>query len=135
MKQTVARVLVTAATAQPPRIHFYRQEDGPFDKVRARLPCPRLGLELGLELRAANTRQAAIPRAYYMHMQAPCTFRAYTMLMPCRLLTTGDPQSDHLVVSQHDPAREGERAEGQSRLRGERAWRACRPEDGPRLSD
>ena len=92
-KQTVARVLVAAATAQPPRIHFYRQEEGPFDKVRALLPCPRLGLEP-----PTRGRRPFIVRT----MLAPCTCRAYTMLMPCRLLTTGDPASDHLVVSQHD---------------------------------
>ena len=33
--QTVAQILVAAATAQPPRIHFYRLEDGPFDQVCA----------------------------------------------------------------------------------------------------
>ena len=94
-EQTVAHVLVAAATAQPPRIHFYRLQEGPFDKVRA-LPCPCLGLEL----RAASTRPAAMHRAYYMH--TPCTCHTYAMLTPCRLLTTENPQRDHLVVSQHD---------------------------------
>ena len=35
--KTVARVLVDAATAKPPRIHFHKQEDGPFDEVRFRV--------------------------------------------------------------------------------------------------
>ena len=96
-EQTVAHVLVAAATAQPPRIHFYRLQEGPFDKVRA-LPCPCLGLEL----RSASTRPAAMHRAYYMHTPTPCTCHTYAMLTPCCLLTTENPQRDHLVVSQHD---------------------------------
>ena len=35
--KTVARVLVDAATATPQRIHFHKQEDGPFDEVRLRV--------------------------------------------------------------------------------------------------
>ena len=35
--KTVARVLVEAVTATPQRIHFHKQEDGPFDEVRLRV--------------------------------------------------------------------------------------------------
>jgi len=35
--KAVARVLVDAATAKPPRIHFHKQGDRPFDEVRFRV--------------------------------------------------------------------------------------------------
>ena len=39
--KTVARVLVEAVTATPQRIHFHKQEDGPFDEVRLRVRVSR----------------------------------------------------------------------------------------------
>ena len=40
--KTVARVLVDAATAKPPRIHFHKQGDRPFDEVRFRVTVSRV---------------------------------------------------------------------------------------------
>ena len=83
---TVARVLVDAATASPQRIHFHKQEDGPFDEVKLRVRVSRVLPFLVLT-----------PTLTFA-WRSPILTRTRTLTLTFTFPLSGDPARGHLVV-------------------------------------
>ena len=88
--KTVAHVLVEAVTATPKRIHFHKQEDGPFDEVKPRFRVSRVLPFLVLSL--------SLTFAWRPPTLTLTLTRTLTLTLAFTFPLSGDPARGHLVV-------------------------------------